>query len=54
MTDGWDGLDWWTFWKDRAAVRAQLDAVAFACAYAGLRLTDARAVTGPADGWVRL
>jgi hypothetical protein len=30
------------------------DAVAYACAYAGLRLTDARAVTGPADRWLRL
>ncbi|MGW8065257.1 ankyrin repeat domain-containing protein [Streptomyces ziwulingensis] len=30
------------------------NAVAFSCAYAGLRLLDARAVTGPADLWVRL
>ncbi|MGZ3119518.1 ankyrin repeat domain-containing protein [Streptomyces sp. H62] len=30
------------------------NAVAFSCAYAGLRLTDVRAVTGPADLWVRL
>ena len=29
-------------------------AVAYVCAYAGLRLTDARAVTGPADVWFRL
>ncbi|MBV7698868.1 ankyrin repeat domain-containing protein [Streptomyces sp. TRM70350] len=30
------------------------NAVAYACAYAGLRLTDARAVVGPADAWVEL
>ncbi|MGW0771030.1 ankyrin repeat domain-containing protein [Streptomyces sp. NPDC002676] len=29
-------------------------AVAYACAFAGLRPTSARAVTGPADTWVRL
>jgi hypothetical protein len=29
-------------------------AVAYCCAYAGLRLVDARAVTGPADLWLRL
>ncbi|MGW7447114.1 ankyrin repeat domain-containing protein [Kitasatospora sp. NPDC054795] len=29
-------------------------AVAHACAFAGLRLTSARAVTGPADTWIRL
>ncbi|MFD5088338.1 ankyrin repeat domain-containing protein [Kitasatospora sp. NPDC058406] len=29
-------------------------AVAQACAFAGLRPTDARAVTGPADTWIRL
>ncbi|MEU1278578.1 ankyrin repeat domain-containing protein [Streptomyces sp. NPDC005805] len=29
-------------------------AVAHACAYAGLRLTDARAVSGPPDHWVEL
>ncbi|MFE4973935.1 ankyrin repeat domain-containing protein [Kitasatospora sp. NPDC056651] len=29
-------------------------AVAFACSFAGLRPTSARAVTGPADTWVRL
>lgn len=29
-------------------------AVAFACAYADLRLTDARAITGPPDIWVEL
>ncbi|MFJ9608906.1 ankyrin repeat domain-containing protein [Kitasatospora sp. NPDC101176] len=28
--------------------------VAHACAFAGLRPTDARAVTGPADHWIRL
>ncbi|RVU28184.1 ankyrin repeat domain-containing protein [Streptomyces antnestii] len=30
------------------------NAVAYACAYAGLRPTDARAVTGPPDVWVEL
>ncbi|HEX2298402.1 MAG TPA: hypothetical protein VHH34_07780, partial [Pseudonocardiaceae bacterium] len=30
------------------------NAVAYACAFAGLRLTDARPVTGPADVWVQL
>ncbi|KOG36466.1 ankyrin repeat domain-containing protein [Streptomyces resistomycificus] len=30
------------------------EAVAYTCAYAGLRLTDARAVTGPPDAWVEL
>ncbi|GAB2871555.1 hypothetical protein GCM10027074_43930 [Streptomyces deserti] len=30
------------------------NAVAYACAYAGLRPTDARAVVGPPDSWVRL
>ncbi|GAA1021745.1 hypothetical protein Aple_072890 [Acrocarpospora pleiomorpha] len=29
-------------------------AVAYCCARAGLRLTDARAITGPPDIWVRL
>ncbi|MFD5466136.1 hypothetical protein ACFWIQ_25370 [Kitasatospora sp. NPDC127059] len=29
-------------------------AIAFACAFAGLHPTDARAVTGPADHWIRL
>lgn len=29
-------------------------AEAYSCAYAGLRLTDARAVTGPPDVWARL
>nr|WP_237500147.1 ankyrin repeat domain-containing protein [Streptomyces sp. SID8379] len=32
----------------------QYDAVAYACAYAGLRLTEARAVAGPPDAWVML
>ncbi|WP_327579713.1 DUF6461 domain-containing protein [Streptomyces sp. NBC_00145] len=32
----------------------QHNAVAYSCAYAGLRLTDARAVIGPPDGWVEL
>jgi hypothetical protein len=30
------------------------DAVAYSCAYAGLRPTDARAVVGPPDVWVEL
>jgi hypothetical protein len=30
------------------------NAVAYPCACAGLRLTDARAVTGPPDTWVEL
>jgi len=30
------------------------DALAYACAYAGLRPTDSRAVTGRADRWLRL
>jgi hypothetical protein len=30
------------------------NAVAYSCAFAGLRLTDARAVTGPPDVWLRL
>lgn len=29
-------------------------AVAYSCAFAGLRLTDARAVTGPPDRWLKL
>ncbi|MFD9793727.1 ankyrin repeat domain-containing protein [Streptomyces sp. NPDC059070] len=32
----------------------QYNAVAFSCAFAGLRLVDARAVTGPPDLWVQL
>jgi hypothetical protein len=32
----------------------QGDAGAYACAYAGLRPVDGRAVTGPPDAWVRL
>jgi hypothetical protein len=35
-----------------AAYLYRLNAVAYACAYAGLRLTDARAVTGPPELWV--
>nr|WP_324607341.1 ankyrin repeat domain-containing protein [Streptomyces sp. NRRL F-5635] len=31
-----------------------LNAVAYACAFAGLRLIDRRAVTGPPDVWVEL
>ncbi|MGH4034134.1 ankyrin repeat domain-containing protein [Actinomycetota bacterium Odt1-20B] len=32
----------------------QCDAVAYACAFAGLRLTDARAIVGPFDLWIQL
>ncbi|MGP9022996.1 ankyrin repeat domain-containing protein [Streptomyces sp. BR1] len=32
----------------------QYNAVAFSCSFTGLRLTDARAVIGPPDLWVRL
>ncbi|WP_269856794.1 ankyrin repeat domain-containing protein [Streptomyces sp. RPT161] len=32
----------------------QCNAVAYSCAWAGLRLTDARAVVGPPDTWVQL
>ncbi|MGJ7874659.1 ankyrin repeat domain-containing protein [Streptomyces rochei] len=32
----------------------QYNAVAYACAFAGLRLTGRRAVTGPPDAWVEL
>lgn len=32
----------------------QCNAVAYACAFAGLRLTDRRAVAGPPDVWVEL
>ncbi|MFI6874355.1 ankyrin repeat domain-containing protein [Streptomyces sp. NPDC050400] len=32
----------------------RLDAVAYACAFAGLRPTDGRGVTGPPDAWVEL
>ncbi|MFI1170029.1 ankyrin repeat domain-containing protein [Streptomyces melanogenes] len=37
-----------------AAYLYQHHAVAYACAFAGLRLTDARPVTGPCDLWVQL
>lgn len=37
-----------------AAYLYQHNAVAYSCAAAGLRLTDARAVTGPPDVWLRL
>ncbi|MFI6154378.1 ankyrin repeat domain-containing protein [Kitasatospora sp. NPDC051170] len=37
-----------------AAYLYRRDAVAYACAFAGLEPEDARAVTGPADVWVRL
>ena len=37
-----------------AAYLYRHNAVGFACAYAGLRLTDARAVVGPPDQWVEL
>jgi hypothetical protein len=37
-----------------AAYLYQHNPVAYACAYAGLRLNDKRAVTGPPDAWVKL
>lgn len=37
-----------------AAYLYQHDAVGFSCAYAGLRLPDARAVAGPPDMWLKL
>jgi hypothetical protein len=37
-----------------AAYLYQGNAVAYCCTYAGLRLADARAATGPADVWLRL
>ncbi|MFI1169912.1 ankyrin repeat domain-containing protein [Streptomyces melanogenes] len=37
-----------------AAYLYQYHAVAYACAFAGLRPADARAVTGPPDVWVQL
>ncbi|WP_308061591.1 hypothetical protein [Streptomyces scabiei] len=37
-----------------AAYLYQHSAVAYACAFAGLRLTDRRAVVGPPDVWVEL
>ncbi|MBD0742571.1 ankyrin repeat domain-containing protein [Streptomyces sp. CBMA152] len=58
--DGWDlhpggGPD---VGDSREAVLAsylyQYNAVAFSCSFAGLRLTDARAVIGPPDLWVQL
>ncbi|MFD3833866.1 MULTISPECIES: hypothetical protein [unclassified Streptomyces] len=30
------------------------NAVAYSCSFAGLRLTDARAIAGPPDVWVEL
>jgi hypothetical protein len=32
----------------------RFDSIAYLCAYTGLRLTDARAVTGPPDVWLRV
>jgi hypothetical protein len=37
-----------------AAYLYQHSAEAYACAYAGLRPTDARSITGPPDTWLRL
>jgi hypothetical protein len=57
---GWDlhpGGDRWgddSAWQVLLAYLYRYDAVAYACAYAGLRLTEARAITGPPDIWLRL
>lgn len=36
------------------AYLCRYDSVAYACAYAGLRLTDPRAIMGPPDVWLRI
>jgi hypothetical protein len=60
VTEGWDLNPGGEPHADAPAeevLRAYLyqhRAVAYACGYVGLRLTDARPVTGPADLWVRL
>ncbi|AWS48658.1 hypothetical protein DKM19_24000 [Streptosporangium sp. 'caverna'] len=57
---GWDLHPGGEPWEDDEPLEVffsylyQGDAVAYSCAYAGLRLTDARAVTGPPDVWLRL
>ncbi|MEU0481131.1 ankyrin repeat domain-containing protein [Streptosporangium sp. NPDC006013] len=57
---GWDLHPGGTPWEDEGPLEVlfsylyRYDAVAYSCAYAGLQLTDARAVTGPPDVWLRL
>ncbi|MEU9831299.1 ankyrin repeat domain-containing protein [Streptosporangium sp. NPDC048047] len=57
---GWDLHPGGSPWEDDGSLEVlfaylyRYDAVAYSCAYAGLRLTDARAVTGPPDVWLRL
>jgi hypothetical protein len=57
---GWDLNPGGPPWDDDEPLEVLLsylyrdNAVAYCCAYAGLRLSDARAVTGPPDLWVRL
>ncbi|MFF3445495.1 ankyrin repeat domain-containing protein [Streptosporangium sp. NPDC002721] len=57
---GWDLHPGGAPWEDDAPLEVLLSylyryrAAAYSCAYAGLRLTDARAVTGPPDVWLRL
>jgi hypothetical protein len=60
VTIGWDlhpGGDVYASASSNEVLMAYLyqgRAVAYCCAFAGLRLTDARAVTGPPDVWLRL
>ncbi|MEV4177930.1 ankyrin repeat domain-containing protein [Nonomuraea sp. NPDC049709] len=57
---GWDLHPGGAPWEDDDAQEVLLsylykyNAVAYSCAYAGLRLTEARAITGPPDTWLRL
>ena len=59
-TEGWDlhpGGDPYPSATSREILvgyLTQSDAVAYCCAYAGLRLTDTRAVEGPPDIWLKL
>jgi hypothetical protein len=59
-TEGWDlhpGGDPYPGATSREILVGYLtvgDAVAYCCAYAGLRLTDTRAVEGPPDIWLKL
>ncbi|POX55061.1 hypothetical protein C3489_12155 [Streptomyces sp. Ru71] len=60
VIEGWDLHPGGAPWPDATSeevLRSYLyssHAVAYCCAYVGLRLTDARAVVGPPDAWVRL
>jgi hypothetical protein len=60
VMDGWDlspgsapALDD-SPWEILLAYLYRDNPMAYACAYTGLRLTDARAITGPPDAWLRL